>query len=75
MLFVPELFEPLCHPTCVICFVYVYVVAAFSLAPLPGRLRFCVRYGGDDDGIGATAVVINSSAQVIDHAAMLLLIQ
>ena len=38
-------------------------------------LRFCVRYGDDDDGIGITAVFRNSSAKVIDRAAMLLLLQ
>ena len=37
------------------------------------RLRFGIRYGGDDDGIGTTAA--KKSAQVIDHAAMFLLLQ
>ena len=45
-------------------------VAAFLLARLLGFV-FCIRYGGDDDGIATNFV--KSSAQAIDHAAMLLL--
>ena len=37
------------------------------------RLHSCIWYRGDDDGIGTTAVVRNG-AQVISHAAMLLLL-
>ena len=44
-------------------------VAAFSLAQLLDLL-FCIRYGRDDDGTGTT--VVRNSAQVIDHATILL---
>ena len=49
-----------------ICFIAVFSLVLLTL------VGFCIGYGGDDGGKSIT--VVRNSKQVIDHAAMLLLL-